>query len=122
MIECVWKGEAYGPAPDYKSLLGPWEVGWCFFWGYQLSEHYKNNVAQIRKPISVMVPTRDGRGTPFCIDSHPTDKPDGNWQVTVDLDSLVIGQKPLITVTPSIHCVGLYHGHLTEGVLTGDVG
>jgi hypothetical protein len=111
-IDCVWFAEM----PD-----GPWQPGWAFPFGYALSEHYKANVAEQRRPISVCVPTRTGRCTPFCIDSHPTDKPDAAWQVTI-AGELVEGERPDITVTPSIHCIGLYHGFLTNGVLTDDSG
>lgn len=39
------------------------------------------------------------------------------WDVKVDLDSLVVGEKPLITVSPSIHIVGYWHGWLQDGIL-----
>jgi hypothetical protein len=110
-IECVWLDKR----PDR-----PWNTGECFPFGYSLSNHYLANVAQTREPISVMVPTRDGRCTPFCIDSHPTNQPDGAWAVTISGD-LIEGQKPDITVQPSIHCIGLYHGFLTNGVLSDDM-
>ena len=119
-IECIWRGTAY------EDEWGPWQPGDCFYHGYYLSEHYKTNIATVRKPISVFVPARGAtekyRGTGFCIDSHPTGNDGGAWQVSVDLASLVIGQKPLITVSPSINCVGIYHGFLQAGVLTDDIG
>jgi hypothetical protein len=59
------------------------------------------------------------RGTTFIIDDHPTNQPDGGWDVQVDMSSLVVGQRPLITVHPSIHLVGIWHGWLAGGVLTG---
>lgn len=115
-VDCIW----FGDRDDVKGSNGPLPVGGCFFGGYSLSNHYKNNVAQIRKPISVIVPLDGGdlsRGTWFCIDASPTASPDGNWDVTVDLESLVIGGKPMITVNPSIHCVGIWHGWPQNGVL-----
>jgi hypothetical protein len=72
----------------------------------------------------VCLPIRNGNpnhGTQFIIDSHPTDQPDGHWDVEIN-GPLVDGQKPDITVTPSIHAVGIYHGFLTNGVLTDDLG
>jgi hypothetical protein len=108
----IWMGE-YESLPE-GGRFG-WEVGWAFIgFGYFLSEHYKLNVAPIRKPITIVCPAwyQDGelRGTPFCIDSFPTKDPSSHWQVDVDLDSLVIGQKPRITVNPSIHLVDIWHG------------
>lgn len=40
----------------------------------------------------------------------------------MDLDSLMVGQVPRITVAPSIHLVRLWHGFLTDGVLSPDTG
>lgn len=118
---CVWMGE-FETLPE-----GPWQVGWCFFGlGYYLSDHYKTNVAQLRKPITVMIPALlhwdDGRPdvlgcTVFCIDSHPTSDMKSHWDVTVAMESLVIGGRPDITVNPSIHAVGIWHGWLQGGVL-----
>lgn len=130
MIECVWKGSLY--TPDGQRIEGtdltdntPWQPGWCFHWGYQLSNKYKNTVAVYRQPIIVMVPIRNAKtehnATPFCIDSYPTSAPDGHWEVEVDMETLVEGYRPDITVTPSINCVGLYHGFLQHGLLTDDL-
>lgn len=110
--DCIWFDEI----PD-----GPWEPGYTFPLGYELSKHYRCHVAKIRPAISVCLPTPEGRSTPFCIDSHPTDKPDEAW--TVDCPwPLVVGEKPLITLSPSIHAVGIYHGFLTAGVLSDSSG
>jgi hypothetical protein len=90
------------------------------FWSpytFQLSAHYMANVASVRRPITVMLPAA-GHACSWCIDQHPTDSPDGGWQVDVDLDSLIVGQKPRITVNPSMHAVGIWHGWLRDGVLT----
>lgn len=118
----VWMG-------DYDELpkRAEWQIGWAYFshahkyGAHGLSEHYKAHVMAIRQPIVVMCPaeTTDGRrySTPFCIDSHPSADPAGAWEVTVDLATLVVGQQPKITVTPSIHLVGTWHGWLQEGVL-----
>lgn len=113
MIECVWVGEM----PERQWVPG--EVFWSY--EFELSKHYEANVRQQRRPIAVVVPTRSGGATWFCIDSHPTDKPEGAWGIEI-VGELIEGQKPDITVTPSIHCVGLWHGFLQHGVLTDDVG
>jgi hypothetical protein len=115
-IDCVWFDE---PPDDGKG----WRPGWCFPLGYRLSKRYLEHVAPHRKPISVCLPFRGSRlggATPFCIDSHPTDQPDGAWIVTI-VGLLVHGAKPDITVSPSIHAVGLYHGFLQHGTLTDDL-
>ena len=127
--DCIWMGTS-DDLPDGDG----YKVGWMFFsWGWNLSDHYKNNVAQVRQPISVICPTmlhwEDGSypdrlsGTPFCIDSYPTpddDKPvntAAHWDLTVDLSTLVVGKKPMITVNPSIHLIGTWHGWLQNGIL-----
>lgn len=118
-IPLVWMG-SYEDLPETDD---GWQVGWAFFGlGHALSEHYKANVASVREPITVMCPARrrhDGtlQATTFCIDSHPTDEPSAAWTVTVDLDSLVVGQQPMISVAPSIHLVGMWHGWLEQGIL-----
>lgn len=120
-IECVW----FDSLPD-----GPWRPGYCFPFGYQLSEHFKAHVASTRPAISVCVPMRNDtdwevrhpgerRGTVFCIDAHPTDKPHGAWEVTV-VGDLVAGEKPDISVHPSMNAVDIYHGWLANGILSDD--
>lgn len=120
---CVWMGHM----DDLTESRFDWAVGWAFFtdvgqWAtaLDLSPHYMENVQAVRKPIVVMCPmqTGDGRiiGTPFCVDKLSTEKREP-WDVTVDLDSLVVGQKPTITVSPSIHIVGYWHGWLQDGTL-----
>lgn len=128
---CVWMGE-YNDLPE----RGDWEIGWTYFndahkfSGHELSNKYLRNVQAIRRPITVLCPMlahwEDGRrpdelhATPFCIDSHPTMEEhtaDDHWDVTVNLSSLIVGQKPLITVHPSIHLVGSWPGWLQDGIL-----
>lgn len=105
----------YENLPDYEN-----EVGAAFFWDVDWNIDPKFD-RSIRKPIVVMCPMRWSKdeqihGTPFWIDSLSTEKNEP-WAVTVDMASLVIGQKPLITVAPSIHLIGIWHGWLQEGVL-----
>lgn len=106
-----------------------YEPGWMFFGGpwsgsMFLSDHYKAHVQRERRPICVIVPvsSNPGYGTGFCIDSAPTMDRRAGWEVTVDLRSLVVGQKPHITVAPSIDCKGIWHGFLQDGVMTDDLG
>lgn len=123
--ELVWKGE---PPEGWSEYLGgDVEAGWAFYAPAdtaRLSVRYLGHVAPVRRPIIVIIPSRlgPGRVTSFCIDGHPTSDPGAAWQVTVDVLSLVEGEKPDITVYPSIHCVGDYHGWLTNGVLSDDIG
>lgn len=119
-IECVWMGEFNELPPD------PYVPGWMFFHGpwansFHLSNHFK--AFHDRAPICVILPvaSRPGYGTGFCIDSCPTDRPDEHWEITIS-GMLVVGQKPSITVAPSIHCLGIYHGFMQDGVLTDDLG
>lgn len=113
-IDLVWFDE---PPP------GPWQPGWAFPTPYEgwVSHHFLEHVSGTRPAIEVVLPTRGGGVTHFCIDSHPSDDENGNWNVVVE-GELVAGEKPKITVTPSINCVGLYHGHITAGVITDDLG
>lgn len=69
-------------------------------------EYFRDNFAQ-RPPLIVMLPN----GDPFRIDTKASVSGDG-WAVS--------GVPPLITVSPSIHLVGYYHGWLTAGVLSDD--
>lgn len=130
-IDLVWMGDAPKLVEYVPGARDPWLPGMAFWAPYEmyLSEYYEQRVRAVRRPIAVMVPMRGSlersgylRGTVFIIDSHPTNNPSGAWTVTVDLASLVVGAKPRITVLPSIDCRGIYHGFLTDGVLTDDLG
>ena len=115
--QLIWMDVEAGPKFD-------WEAGMAFWSPYDkmVSRHFKENVAAVRKPIIVVVPTRHGGISWFNVDSAPTSVPESHWDVKVDLATLVKGQKPMITVTPSINLGGLYHGFLTDGVLSDDLG
>lgn len=73
-----------------------------------LSPKYYRDWGGKRPPIDIQLPCGE-----WCIDSRTISGgefgPDG-WAVT--------GTAPLITVHPSIHIVGAYHGWLKEGVLS----
>lgn len=111
-IDCVWFDEA----PE-----GPWQPGSCFPMGERLSKQFLEVDAAHRAPVSVVLPGRDGHPCRFCVDSHPTDDPDGCWSVLIEGD-LVAGERPSITVNPSIDAAGIYHGWLKAGVLSDDLG
>ncbi len=75
-----------------------------------LSDHYFQRNAH-RQPLLLVLPGHQL----FLIDGKCWDngRKYGGWTVT--------GEAPLITVQPSINCKGLYHGFLTNGVLSDDV-
>ena len=127
------------PTPLVWTTVGHpkrWTIGSTFFVKRQyhgLSDYYNEVTSKIRRPIVVMCPHMlhwedDSRpdqmsAAPFCIDSFPTPD-DGqpedhskHWDLTVDLATLVKGGHPMITVSPSIHLIGIWHGWLQEGVL-----
>lgn len=111
---------------------GPWAPGWAIPLLHFPSKHFLEHVAATRPPITVIVPLRGDqaweaanpgqtRGTSFCVDAHPTNDPDGGWEVTIE-GPMVDGERLLITVKPSINAVGIYHGWITDGVLSDDIG
>lgn len=118
--ECVWMGSW----EDHSEKDWPWHnvVGACWFAkpGYMGGNtHLRPNMD--RPAIVVQVPfmhDEDGvlHTTSFCIDA-PASSGAGFWDVSVQMDSLVVCQKPMITVHPSINIVNFWHGWLQEGVL-----
>lgn len=118
--DLVW----HDTRPEYEER----HAGACFFTDLEpyrtmLSKHYLENVAGERRPICVMIQSRNPEWVfPFWIDSHPSAEPEAHWEVTVDLATLVDGQKPAFTVHPSIKADGAYHSYLTDGVLSDDSG
>lgn len=72
----------------------------------ELSAAYFREHADRRPPLIVRLP---GHAGDFCVDG---DYGGEFWTVT--------GDPPNITVSPSIHAPGLYHGWLQNGVLTDD--
>lgn len=78
-------------------------------WEARLAPYYFANNADDRDPLQVMLPNGDH----FCVDDRVTHEGglgDDGWEVT--------GVAPQITVRPSIHVVGRWHGWLTNGALT----
>jgi hypothetical protein len=75
-----------------------------------LSTNFYRDHAGRRAALWVALPN----GTDFCLDactSAGLASGDG-WTV--------IGEPPTITVSPSINCIGSYHGWLQNGVLSED--
>lgn len=81
--------------------------------GRPLSPEYVRDHEATRLPIVVMIPGRNTRGEihgwPFCVDANASDS-DHGWEVS--------GTPPQITVTPSIHAIGVYHGWITDGIIS----
>lgn len=81
-------------------------------WQASVSANYLRDWKGKRAAMWVLLPCRHW----FCIDGAAYDAERGyhgdGWVVT--------GDPPNVTVTPSINCVGSYHGWLTAGVLTDD--
>lgn len=76
----------------------------------RLSQEYRRDWLGKRPPILVVLPGLFA----FSPDEAYTDSPEGRgWTVT--------GEAPNITVSPSINCVGLYHGWLRNGEISEDV-
>lgn len=76
-----------------------------------ISKQYEKDWKGKRPPIVVILPDN----TSFMVDScymGDLEKQEG-WIVT--------GEAPNITVSPSINCIGHYHGWLQNGVLSDDV-
>lgn len=75
-----------------------------------------------RPPLMVIIPSIHFKeGDRFLLDRSASDAKDGHgWKITIK-GKLIDGQKPDITVTPSIHAVNSYHGFIRNGRITDDV-
>ncbi len=100
-----YKDDEALPSNEQKGLYWPFAV--CK--PTRLSDYYRDK-NYTRKPLLVRLPGR----ILFCVDGKQWSdgKFFGGWKVT--------GEAPLITVEPSINCVGVYHGLLVNGVLSDD--
>lgn len=78
--------------------------------GLLAPEYWRDNYAN-RPPLCVQIPGVPSDWT-FYVDSKSSDGVSG-WAVT--------GEPPNITVSPSIHAFGVYHGWLQNGVLSDDI-
>lgn len=96
----------FGAMPD-----GP--GGSCL--GDLSDEYYRDHFGK-RPPIIVMLPSMGENGEieawPWCVDGKQSSPPHAGWAVT--------GEAPDITVSPSIHAKGVWHGWLTHGVISGE--
>jgi Family of unknown function (DUF6527) len=85
----------------------------------RLADEYVRDRMATRRPIVVAVGfvNQFGPGVvEFCVDSIPTSNAPGDhsgWTVT--------GEAPMISVSPSIHMIGIWHGWLKDGVLSDPV-
>jgi hypothetical protein len=100
-VDLVWMGEE----PETK-----YEAGWAFF----VDTDWRRGSCEMRadltrRPIVVCLPSNSGPVIAFAIDSYATDSRE-LWTVTVVEDSLIVGQKPDITVSPSIDVEGSITG------------
>ncbi len=84
-----------------------------------MSDHYRTVVAPTRMPLMLVLPGKNGMDL-FPIDRIVSGGDGRGWNVTI-VGELVDGQKPDVTITPSINCTDSYHGHVTNGVITDDV-
>ena len=108
-----WDVTYYDDEPDDPEIGDMWAAP---DWEHSnvLSEGYKS-LKISRPPLMVMLPNN----TRFLIDRSVSEGGHG-WQIVIN-NQLVDGQKLNITLSPSIHCVGKYHGYIKNGVITDDV-
>ncbi len=116
-----WPCRFFEKMPDDPQVGDMWYapgmIGAEYFDYYSahiLSDEYKRDWLGKRATIIVQLPSDPspnypaGYSYPFCVDSRANGLT-GGWTVT--------GEVPNITVTPSIHCVGIWHGFITNGVI-----
>lgn len=105
-----------GPCPQIgdcwynPAMIGEYKE---FYWRY-LSRQYKEAWFGKRPPIIVQLPSGQ-MGFGFCIDEGARNN--GVWSTE---GWTVTGELPNITVSPSINCIGAYHGFIQNGTLTDD--
>ena len=85
---------------------------WMETWFDGVAPRYVREHQHLRPPMFVKLPD----GTDFCIDTRAYQHPQGHygdgWGCA--------GDPPNITLSPSINCVGRYHGFIRDGVITDD--
>lgn len=115
----------FEPFDEQAALIGvlyPWDAKRD--WPVELSRFYELHLSQIRPPLALVLPRWFPDGLlgvdPWCTDSAWTSNPAGSW--TLDCPwPLVDGQPAPLTITPSVHMVGSYHGFVTAGVIGDDL-
>jgi hypothetical protein len=121
----AWKTKLLSPEETEAYFKGKYEpkVGdaWFAKWRVEdmkdwLAPEYFRDWAAKRPPVDVALPSNDGWGwTQFCIDMRTTSggvPGPGGWKVT--------GEVPLVTLSPSVNIVGVYHGWIQNGVISDD--
>lgn len=85
---------------------------WCEWYGSLVARRYVRENKANRPPMFVKLPD----GTDFCIDfcSSPEAANGGGegWGCA--------GAPPNVTLSPSVHIIGRYHGWIQNGVITDD--
>ena len=107
--EQIARGEKPQPGDMWfvPAMLDPAHNG--FYLKHILSNEYQRDWLGKRAPLIIVLPNGDW----FNPDSRYSDRGGPGWTV--------IGKPPCITVSPSINCVGRWHGWLQNGVLSDDV-
>lgn len=98
----------YLPREEVRLLTADGQDPRWRVWGYELSDEYVAERMGVRPPVAVQLPC----GDVFVVDAAVSGERRG-WQVT--------GEPPGLTVHPSIHLEGIYHGWITDGQLSDDV-
>lgn len=96
------------PAPDWEDSCSP----------RYMKEHKGK-----RPPLMVALPSTSGSDdwvNVFLLDRFDGDNPKSEGWTVVIKGELVDGQKINMEVSPSINCVGSYHGHIKAGMVTDD--
>lgn len=110
------------PGPEYDWAADALNLRWFRFFCKEdrLSENYKQQHRATRPPILVYLPGC----SLFCVDGacwSSVPKPDGQGSVVEYYGGWTVSGTPqLLTVSPSINCVGIYHGFIQNGVITDD--
>ena len=115
-----WNITYHAAQPDNAQIGDMWPAPeWAK--SNAISRRYRNTYSKTRPPLMVVLPSvYCEEGDFFLIDRVASSKAnDKGWEVRLQ-GELVDGQQPDITLKPSINCVGSYHGHIRNGVITDD--
>lgn len=112
----AWKIVFHGREPDNWQVGDMWyDEGWRHTHDL-LSQHYLDCVQDQRPPLVVVLPPCDLFILDRAFSTSPTKQ---GWQISLRSE-LVVGETPQLTLTPSINCVGVYHGYIRDGIITDD--
>lgn len=115
-----WKIIYHDVEPEDYKIGDMWpDPGWAK--SNIISEKYKRDSADKRPPLMIILPSIHYKdGDRFLIDRAASDDPEKKgWDVTI-VGELKNGETPNITLSPSINCVGSYHGYIRNGEITDD--